>query len=152
MFIQDKGGSDELVSRLAEVRSLLGLDPDKQEFRVVFGTAASNKTEIAMISRSAYRILLELASHVEVPPEHLATGIASPLEEPPSGEIQPFQVLSGCVKPPGAFVSVSYEGHWFWIEKGDFHSKRTLNYLQIMLALADTGSRENLPVMTIQAN
>jgi hypothetical protein len=152
MFIQDQGGSDELVSRLAEVRSLLGLDPDKQEFRVVFGTAASNKTEIAMISRSAYRILLELASHVEVPPEHLATGIASPLEEPPSGEIQPFQVLSGCVKPPGAFVSVSYEGHWFWIEKGDFHSKRTLNYLQIMLALADTGSRENLPVMTIQAN
>lgn len=152
MFIQDKNASAELIARLAEVRSLLGLDPDKQEFRVVFGAAASSKTEIAMISRSAYRIMLELASHVEVPPEHLETGIASPLDEPLSGEHQPFQVLSGCDKPPNAFVSVCYEGYWYWVEKGDFHSKRTLNYLQIMLALADSGSRENLPVMTIQAN
>jgi hypothetical protein len=152
MFIQDKGASAELIARLSEVRSLLGLDPNAQEFRVVFSAATSSKTEIAMISRSAYRILLELASHVEVPPEHLATGIASPLEEPLSGETQPFQVLSGCDKPPAAFVSVCYEGHWFWIEKSDFHSKRTLNYLQIMLALADSGTRENLPVMTIQAN
>lgn len=152
MFIQDKGASAELIAQLTELRGLLGLDPDIHEFRVVFGSAASSKAEIAMISRSAYRILLELASHVEVPPEHLETGIASPLHEPLSGERQPFQVFSGCSKPPAAFVSVCYEGYWYWVEKSDFNSKRTLNYLQIMLALADSGSRENLPVMTIQAN
>jgi hypothetical protein len=47
---------------------------------------------------------------------------------------------------------VCYEGRWFWIEKSDSRSKRTLAYLLILLALADTGAKENLPVITIQAN
>lgn len=152
LFIRDQGVSPELGSQLAEVRQLLGLDANKQEFRVVFSAAAAGTDEIAMISRSAYRVLLELASYVEVPPEHLTAGLAIPLAEQPLEDNPPFRVLSGCQKPQDAFASVCYEGYWFWIEKSDFHSKRTVNYLQILLALADNSSRENLPVMTIQAN
>lgn len=152
MSIRNQGVRPELAAQLAEVRQHLGLDANKEEFRVVFSAAATSTNEIAMISRSAYRILLELASYVEVPPEHLAAGIAIPLGEQPFVETQPFRVLSGCEKPLDAFVSIFYEGQWFWVEKSDFHSKRTLTYLQILLAMADNSSRENLPVMTIQAN
>ncbi len=57
-----------------------------------------------------------------------------------------------CEKPQNPFVSVCYEGYWFWIEKNDFRSKRTLAYFLVLLALADTGPKEGLPVITIQAN
>ena len=45
-----------------------------------------------------------------------------------------------------------YEGHWFWIDKRDTRTKRTLSYLLVMLALAETGTKEGLPVVTISAN
>lgn len=152
MFFQDKVVDPDLAAELAEVRRILRLDPDRRDFRVVFGAAAASPNEIAILSRSAVRILLELASYVEVPVEHQVRGIAPHIGEQQSGERQPLRVLSACKKPCDAFVAVSYEGHWFWIEKSDSSSKRTLNYLLILLALADTGTKENLPVITIQAN
>lgn len=152
LFFQDKVVDPDLAAELAEVRRVLRLDPDRQDFRVVFGAAAASPNEIAILSRSAFRILLELASYVEVPAEHQVRGLAPPLGEQPSGERQPLRVLSGCQKPSDPFVAVCYEGQWFWIEKSDFPSKRTLNYLLILLALADTGTKESLPVITIQAN
>ena len=60
--------------------------------------------------------------------------------------------MSSCKKPCDPFVSISHEGQWFWIEKSDFHSKRTMAYILVLLALADTGAKESLPVITIQAN
>jgi hypothetical protein len=64
----------------------------------------------------------------------------------------PFRVLSSAMQPCDPFAVVCYEGRWFWIEKCDVRSKRTMNYLQVLLALSDTGTKENLPVITIQAN
>lgn len=108
--------------------------------------------EIAILSRSCVRILSELASFVEVPEEHLANGIAPYLGEQGS-ENQPLLRVFTCPrKPANAFISICYEGHWFWIDKSDSQSKRTIAYLLVLLALADTGARESLPVITIQAN
>ena len=61
-------------------------------------------------------------------------------------------MLSGPTKPFDPFIAVCYEGQWFWVEKSDFQSKRTLAYMLVLLALSDTGARESLPVITIQAN
>lgn len=152
MFFNDKTIDPELAAELFEVRRILRLDPVKGDFRVVFGANATSPQEIAILSRSAYRILLELASYVEVPIEHQVSGVAPSIGESMTSDRQPIRILSGSKKPCDAFVSVCYEGQWFWIEKTDFHSKRTLNYLHILLALADTGTKENLPVLTIQAN
>ncbi len=152
LFFQDKNVDPELARELAEVRKSLGLDPTRNEFRVVFGATAANPNEIAILTRSIIRILSELSTFVEVPVEHQIRGIAPPIgEEPTDGPAQ-FRVLSGPKKPCDPFVAVCYEDRWFWIEKSDFRSKRTLGYLLILLALADTGAKENLPVITIQAN
>lgn len=150
-FFQDQGIDPELKRDLAQVRRLLKLDPDRSDFRVTFGAAAANANEIAILSRSVIRILTELGTYVEVPAGHQATGIAPPLD--PIAEEKPvFRVWSGCRKPTDPFAAVFYEGQWFWIEKSDFHSKRTMAYLLVLLALSDTGAKENLPVITIQAN
>jgi hypothetical protein len=151
LFIHDKDIDPELAAELAEVRRLLRLSPDRTDFRVTFGAAAANPDEIAILSRSVIRILQELATFVEVPAEHLAAGIA-PLLDAVEADAPLFQVLSGDRKPCDPFVAVCYEGRWFWIEKSDSRSKRTLASLLVLLALADTGAKENLPVITIQAN
>jgi hypothetical protein len=151
-FFHDKDIDPELAKELAAVRKALRLDPDRREFRVIFGATAANPNEIAILSRSVFRILSELATLVEVPVEHLVSGSAPPIGEPESVGPPLFQVLSGPKKPHDPFVAICYEGHWFWIEKSDFFSKRTMAYLLVLLALADTGAKEGLPVITIQAN
>jgi hypothetical protein len=151
-FFQDKGIDPALAGELAEVRKSLGLDPTRSDFRVVFGATAANPNEIAILTRSAIRVLSELSTFVDVPVEHQFCGIAPPIGEEPADGPPPLRVLSGAKKPCDPFVAVCYEGHWFWIEKSDYRSKRTLGYLLILLALADTGAKENLPVITIQAN
>ncbi len=151
-FFHDKDIDPELARELAEVRKALRLDPDRREFRVVFGATAANPNEIAILSRSIIRILSELSTFVEVPVEHLASGIAPPIGEQETDAQPLFRVLGGAEKPHDPFIAVCYEGRWFWIDKIDFQSKRTMSYLLVLLALADTGAREGLPVITIQAN
>jgi len=152
LFFQDKSIDPELAKDLAEVRRILKLDPKLGEFRIVFGASSSSPNEIAILSRSVFRVLSELSSFVDVPAEHLAAGIAPHIGDVEDPAHSPFQVYSSAKKPCDPFISVCYEGRWFWIEKSDSRSKRTLAYLLVLLALADTGSKENLPVITIQAN
>jgi hypothetical protein len=151
-FFHDKNIDPELARELAELRRSLGVDPDRREFRVVFGATAANPNEIAILSRSVIRILSELATFVDVPLQHQVAGIAPSLGDEPCDPQPQFRVLSGAKKPRDAFVAVCYEGRWFWIDKTDFRSKRTFSYLLALLALADTGTKEQLPVITIQAN
>src|SRR5262249_45779538 len=142
----------ELAKELAEVRKVLRIDPERSDFRIVFGAIATNPNEIAILSRSVLQILMDLAAFVEVPAEHQASGIAPPIGEPDTDGQAPLQVHSCVNRPLDPFAVVCYEGHWFWIDKTDFRSKRTLGYLLVLLALADTGPKEGLPVITIQAN
>ena len=60
-------------------------------------------------------------------------------------------VGEACEKPKDCFTSVYYKGHWFWIDDRDFESKRTMIFLSMILALADTSSKENVPIVTIPA-
>lgn len=151
IFFPDKQIAPELESELRETRSLLGLSPDDNEFRVVSGNSSTSPKEIAITSRSALRLLTELSGYVEVPPEHQLKEIATPITIVPS-EDQPMRIHSGKEKPCDAYAEVCYEGYWFWIPNNDFQSKRTVTYLLLLLAIADTGSKENMPVITIQAN
>ena len=144
-FFHDENIDPELAAELAEVRKALRLDPDRSEFRVAFGATAANRDEIAILSRSVIRILSELSTFVNVPDEHLANGSAPVIGQQWIDAEPPFQVHCCCEKPQDPFVAVCYEGYWFWIEKSDFRSKRTLAYLLVLLALADTGPKEGCP-------
>jgi hypothetical protein len=151
-FFQDQGIDPELAKELAEVRKTLHLDPDRRDFRIVFGAAAKSPNEIAILSRSVIRVLSELSTYVDAPVEHIASGIAPPIGAAASEGPEQFHVWSSCNRPCDPFVAVCYEGRWFWVEKSDFNSKRSMSYLMVLLALADTGAKESLPVITIQAN
>jgi hypothetical protein len=152
LFFRRKNVDPELARELDSMRKILCLNPDPHEFRVAFGATAMRPDEIAILSRPVIRILSELSTFVEVPDEHLARGIAPDLGDPGYADEPPFRVFSCATKPCDAFIAVCYEHHWFWIDKRDAASKRTMAYLLVMLALADTTPKAPLPVLSIQAN
>ncbi len=152
MFFRDPDIDPELAAELAEARKLLKIDPAQRDIHVVFGATRGGPNEITMATRSVYRVLGQLAVSVQVPEVHLAEGRAPPLLGDAVEELPRFTVYSGCNKPADCFVATCYRGYWFWIDDRDAESKRTMTYLMIMLALADTGTKEPVPFLTIQAN
>jgi hypothetical protein len=152
LFFRDSGIDPELAAELTAVREMLHIDPAAQNFTVVFGATRGNANEITLATRSLYRVLTLLASSVQVPDVHLAEGRAPALSGEPGDDRPRFTVFSGCAKPKDCFTATCYRGHWFWIDDRDAESKRTMAFLMVLLALADTGAKEPVPFLTIQAN
>ena len=142
----------EMQAESAELRRLLHLNPDATEFKLVAAPLPSSDTEVAIVTRSIFGILASMASEVEVPAEHIAQHRAIPGFE--SGRTLPdivpmIRIHSAKNKPDDSFVTVYYRYTWFWIDDGDLASKRSFMQLMQLFTMADTGPKENLPVVTI---
>jgi len=155
LFFHSKNISPKLAAALQEINELLELDPNRQETTVTYGLIPSSDQEIAMLTRSTLQIMVDLATQIDVPGEHVADGRTVPSPAPPEAGAETIEQLihikSGVDKPDAAFVAVRYEDHWFWIDKRDFRSKRTFAFLMILFSLTETGGREGLPLVTIPA-
>ncbi|MDJ0958800.1 MAG: hypothetical protein QNI91_18175 [Arenicellales bacterium] len=140
---------------ISSLKDVLGLDPQAQRFKVAYGAIPSGKDEIAILTRSAIQIMMEIASYIEVPPQHLTDNLTrqtTAVETDIEAEITPLiRIKSGPEKPAATFAEVEYEDHWFWIEAGDFGSKRIFTFLMLILMLSETGQGGKLPVLTIPA-
>jgi hypothetical protein len=60
-------------------------------------------------------------------------------------------VRSGKSKPGQAFVSVPYQGHWFWIDETDLPSKTTLAVVTILFNFLEGNTPKTAPILTIPA-
>ena len=144
----------ELISATNTVRRILGLAPDIQEFKVVYGAVARSDKEIAILTRSMLEIIIELASYVEVPEKHISEGrtYESLLDQMDvSAEFGPLiTVDSDKSKPEDDFIAVRYKDYWFWIEDKDLRSKRTFAFLWLLFSFTETED-VYAPVVTIDA-
>jgi hypothetical protein len=96
-----------------------------------------------------------MAAQVEVPSADVAQGRATPGLEAQDGAPQTrglLRIQSSKSKPADASVAVFYRGAWFWIDDRDLRSKRAFAFMLMLFTLADTGAKENLPLITIPAN
>ena len=146
--------SEETLADSRELRELLGLDPDAGSFHLVFGGTASNDKEVAVLTRSILHLMQTMASQVEVPPSHLSEGRVTPGWESVTGEGQSAGLIvvhSSRGRPGDSFVSVRYRDHWFWIDDRDLKTKRVFAFMMMLFTLADSGEKENLPLITIPA-
>jgi hypothetical protein len=134
------------------VKSLLGLDPRRDEFRLTGGPRHTPE-EIAVTSRSMKEILDEFAAGVDVPVEDVAAGRATSVpaiaENPESPPL--IHIHSGPAAPVDAYSAVYYQGHWFWVDNDDLPSKLDFLFLLLFYALSQTHSVPLTPLVTISA-
>ena len=57
----------------------------------------------------------------------------------------------GRERPADAYAAVFYRGYWFWIDDGDWQTKRALSAVMFFFTLGETGGTDKLPQVTIPA-
>jgi hypothetical protein len=78
-----------------EVRQLLGLAEGLEEYKIVFSPGRGKPDELAINSRSIMQVMAALATFVEVPPEDIAAGAATPVPDTKLWAKPLLQVFSG---------------------------------------------------------
>ena len=144
----------DIAAKGREIRRLLKLPADPQKFTITYSPMRGGDDELTVNSRSMLQIMQAFASHLDVPEAHLKDRSAWPsLENPsaPESSQHNVRVYSGKEKPANAFAAVRYRDHWFWVDNGDLRTKRALTVVMFFFTLADTGSPEKLPLITIPA-
>jgi len=143
----------DIVEKAAELKRLLKLPAEQQRYVLTYSPVRGAENELAVNSRSMFQILGAFASYVEVPETHLQAHRALPAIASPDqlDRRDSVSVRSGTEKPADAFAAVRYRDHWFWIDDGDLLTKRALTAVVYFFTLADTGSTERLPLVTIPA-
>ncbi len=155
LIVFSKKLNPAIVADRAEVRKLLGLNPEAEEFSVVYGSVAANDKEIALLTRSVIEILTDLSSYIDVPATNVEQKrtFPSPAPELVNGAPVPplIRLLSSPQKPDDAFAAVPYRQEWYWIDDKDFASKRLFSFIMFLFTLTDTGDKQGAPVITIPA-
>ena len=54
-------------------------------------------------------------------------------------------------RPTDTFAAVHYRDYWFWVDDGDWKTKRAFTAVMFFFTLAETGGSEKLPLITIPA-
>jgi hypothetical protein len=147
----------EVSQDLQYVRKTLGIIPDRNgEITLAFGLLPRSASEIALLTRSMVEILLEIGAGIEVPPEHIAQGrtaMATRLAGAENVRDRPLiRIHSSAAPPANTYAAIRYRDTWYWIDDGDFASKRIFSFLMIFFSLAETGVTPQAPVLTIPAN
>ena len=139
----------------AAVRQALGLNPAAPEFRVAYGSIPKDDREIAILSRSMLEIIIDLASYIEVPADHVSEKrvlATMPPETSDGAEVPPLiKVYSASRKPADCFIAVPYRKQWYYIDDRDMRSKSLFTFLMFIFSLTETQGREGAPIVTIPA-
>jgi len=152
-FRKDLG--DGTTSEITELKNMLKLDPQGDEFKVAYGAVQLGNNEVAILGRSMLQIMLDLASYIEVPEVHVIDKRVAPTFRDETAAVSQVAALirvhSSREKPKDAFASIPYQDYWFWIDNKDLPSKQIFSFLMFMFALTETGGKVGVPIVTIPA-
>ncbi len=153
VFFRREDVPADILEKAAEVRRLLKMPAEGQKFVLTYSPGRGAEGELAVNSRSMLQIMGAFASYLDVPEAHLKAHRALPNFENASAETRRdvVRIHSGKDKPVDAFAAVYYRDYWFWIDDGDWKTKRAMTAIMFFFTLADTGGNEKLPLITIPA-
>lgn len=135
------------------LKSLLRLNPARENYRIVIGVAAPNADTIALTTRPLISALNYLSQGIDVPDADLKAGkvrktVRSNGEPFDWQELfkDVFHVAVSATPPEDASVSVHYRNSYFYIADNDLDSKSTFVLLTQLIALHAAPASANLPM------
>jgi hypothetical protein len=153
LFFRQRDLPPELEAKSAEIRRLLKLPLDQQNYEIVYSPVPGSQGELAVASRSMMQIMGSFATYVEAPdaqqlgPTETQGWEADPALDP----VGRVRIHSGAAAPEDAFVAISYRKRWYWIDDNDVQTKRAFSALMLLFTLTDETGAESLPLITIPA-
>ncbi len=152
LFRRDDVPAD-ILEKEAEIKRLLKLPAEQQKYVLAYSPVRGADNELAVNSRSLIQIMAAFATYMDVPEAHLKDHSAVPAPDDSSAKNQgnSVRIHSGKNKPATAYAAVHYREHWFWIDDGDWQTKRALTAIMFFFTLAETGENAKLPLITIPA-
>jgi hypothetical protein len=153
LFFRRDDVPKEIAEKALEIRRLLKLPPDQQRLVLTYSPMRGADNELAVNSRSLLQIMGAFATYMDVPEAHVKDQSAIPTiaNTDTDNKKTAVKIHSGRIKPLDTYASVFYRGHWFWIENSDWRTKRALTAVMFFFTLADTGTPDKLPLITIPA-
>lgn len=145
----------EEQAALDEMRSLLGLDPALDAYRLIAARRPSGPDEIAVMGRSLMASLYFVSQGVEAPAADEESGKVTVTRTPDgrrfewsevTGEI--LRIRSASAEPADAAVRVLHRGSWFYIADDDLTSKTTFSLLSFLFNLTAAGQGGQAPLLT----
>ncbi len=153
-FVFDPRASGEIRQRIQALKQVLGLDPERDVFRITERYTQRQDDEISVQPRSLMAMMSFLSRGTEIPEVHQQEGRVIPVgtaneagifEPPPI----PFRIRSQKEPPETAFTAVRYEGHWYYIDRADVRSKRVLLMVLLVLSLRAPEVEAAAPALTL---
>lgn len=153
LFFRRDDVTPEIVGKTAEIRRLLKLPVDQQRLVLTYSPMRGAEGELAVNSRSMLQIMGAFSTYMDVPEAHLKDHSATPAFEHAAteGRKTTVKIWSGRERPADAYATVHYRDHWYWVDNGDWQSKRALTAIMFFFTLAETGDTDKLPLITIPA-
>jgi hypothetical protein len=153
LFFRRDDVTADIAAKTAEIRRLLKLPADQQKFALIYSPTRGASNELAVNSRSMLQIMSAFSSYLDMSAADLKAHRAMTAFEntAPEDRRDGVRIHCGKDKPADTFVAVNYRGQWFWIDDGDWRTKRALTAVMFFFTLAETGGDEKLPLITIPA-
>jgi hypothetical protein len=145
--LKKEGLSESTIAKSRRVGEIIGLDPSRDQFRVIYAPFKSEPGTLSIQTRSVIQMLSAMAGFIDVPVEKAAYAV--PGYDASASPTRPFQVHSSADKPDDSFAQVRYEGYWYWIDNADLTSKRVFTLMLFMTTLTNQATDPNAPVLTI---
>jgi hypothetical protein len=151
-----KGEGEAYAQEVRELCSLLGLRPPRDlagiiKVPVYLGVGEKDDAAIAVVTRSLYDLFMVAAACVDIPDEHVESGLARRV--PPPGPVHAtIRIRRSKDRPKTAMVAVQLHDWWYWIDATDPVSKETFRTLEALLSvrMAESIDRSSAtPVLTV---
>ncbi len=153
-FLVFKQVQDNETNKLIEeLKTMLGLDPNQDSFRVTKKLIGRNPDEVTIRVRSLLALMGFLSRGIDIPAAHVEEKRVEEITLHVDAEFQsllfPLRIRSKVERPTDAFVAVRHHDHWFYITQSDHMSKQAFSLLAYLFQMQAPQAQTLGPMLTV---
>jgi hypothetical protein len=149
------GEGTAYAQQVRELYDLLGFEVPRDLHALItlpvhLGIGKPRGAAIQLRTRSLWDLFGIAAASVEVPAEHIESGLA-PVLPAPGAVGNELRVRRSKRSPTGAMIAVKRHGWWYYIDQTDTPSKMTFRLLEALMSarMAEAADTTAAPVLTV---